>query len=107
MRAGRMDRRITLQKLAEVPDGHGGFDHVWTDICIVWAQLIEARTKEFMERSGARADDARLAFRIRGRPGVSNAERVIYGGRMLNIIEIAELGRRNGLELRCTSIGAD
>lgn len=107
MHSGRMDRRITLWELLEADDGHGGVEQGWFEIATVWAELREARTREFMERSGPRADDVRRAFRIRWRDGVNTSLRVIYQGETLNIVEIAELGRRDGLELRCTSIGAE
>lgn len=42
-----------------------------------------------------------MIFRARFVEGVSNADRVIWKGESFNIKQVAPIGRREGLELRC------
>jgi SPP1 family predicted phage head-tail adaptor len=68
----------------------------------VRAQIIQASTEEFMKGWGA-SDEAAIVFRIRYFDGLTNADRVSYGGKTYDLKEIKEIGRRKGLDLRTTA----
>ena len=105
MRAGKLDRTIALERLASAVDDYGTPQAAWTPIATVRAQRIQASTEEFMRTFGASTETA-VVFRIRHMDGLTLADRVTDGTTIFDLKEIRELGRRQGLELRCTATGA-
>lgn len=99
MRAGSLDRTITIQRFSSVVDDYGTPVQTWTDVATVRAQLIQASTQEYI-RGGA-VDETVAVFRTWWMETVTTADRVAYDGQNFNIKETKELGRRSGLELRC------
>jgi len=100
MRAGSLDRTITIQRATVTVQDDGTPAHSWAPLATVRAQLIQAATDEFIRDFGA-SSEATYVFRIRWLDGIKLADRVSYAGRIFDIKEIKELGRREGLELRC------
>jgi SPP1 family predicted phage head-tail adaptor len=105
MRAGRLDRTITIQRAATSVDDFGTPVTAWTTLATVRAQRIQSTTEEFMRGHGASSETA-VVFRIRHMDGLTLADRVTEGTAIFDLKEIKELGRREGLELRCTATGA-
>ncbi|TCT12668.1 head-tail adaptor [Tepidamorphus gemmatus] len=105
MRAGKLDRLITLEHNAGAGsvDDYGVPAETWAAGATVRAQVIEAGTDEFMRGYGE-ATARVVVFRLRWIP-VSLADRVIYEGEPFNIRSVKEIGRRRGIELRCERIG--
>ena len=99
MRAGNLDREITIQRFTTTVDDYGTPVQTWANVATVRAQLIQASTQEYI-RGGA-VDETVAVFRTWWLNGITNADRVVYNGQNLNIKETKELGRRNGLEIRC------
>ena len=99
MRAGSLDRVITIQRFSSAIDDFGTPVQTWTDVATVRAQLIQSSTQEYI-RGGA-VDQTVAVFRMWWLDGVTTADRVVSDGQNFNIKETKELGRRNGLELRC------
>lgn len=103
MRAGKLDRIVTLQNVTRVSDGGGGQIETWTDFATLRAQLVQASTEEFLRGYGE-TEDIAVIFRTRWLDGVNLQHRVSYAGKFLNIREIKEIGRRRGLEIRCEQV---
>lgn len=104
MRAGKLDREITIEAPGAVTvDTNGTPTMTWANLATVRAELVEASTAEDLRGYGEAAD-ARTVFRIRWLDGVTAKHRVQYAGRILNVREIIEIGRRRGLELRCEEV---
>jgi SPP1 family predicted phage head-tail adaptor len=99
MRAGKMDRTITIQAFTNTVDDFGTPIETWTDKATLRAQLIQASTEEFIRASGA-SDETVIIFRTRWLSGVTNADRIEHEGELFNLKEVKEIGRRKGLELR-------
>lgn len=106
MEAGKLDRRITIEGFTNAVNDYGTPVAVWTTKATVWAQLVQRSTREYIRDQGAQ-DESLVIFRIRHLGSMTNADRVIFEGRALNIKEIATIGRRVGLELRCQEIFGD
>ena len=104
MRAGDMDRRITIQVYSYETDGIGGIIESWTDFAEVWAQVTQQSGREFFG-AGAIQSERKVVFRLRWLDGITVLHRVVFGGREYNIHEVRELGRHEGLELHTTSSG--
>lgn len=100
MKAGRLDRRITIERMAETVNEFGTLVTSWTPVGTVAAQRVDQSTDEFMRSFGEEASTV-VVFRVRYRAGVLMTDRVSYEGRTFDLIELKEIGRREGLELRC------
>ena len=103
MRAGKLDRRITIESFSNAVDPHGTPVETWSKFACVRAELIEARTEEY-QRAYGEGGNVAVIFRIRWLDDVTTGHRVVYEGRNLNIRDIKEIGRRRGLELRCEQV---
>lgn len=104
MRAGSLDRTITLQRSVSVIDDYGSPAETWADVVTLRAQKIQSSTEEYIRDSGA-SDETTIIFRTRWVDGVTNADRLIFEGVIHNIKEIKELGRQDGIEFRTHSFG--
>ncbi len=101
MKAEKMDRKITLQRLTDTTvDAYGTATFTWADLAIVPAQMIQRSTTEFVRAQGSGEDEI-IVFRLRYFAGLTNADRLMFDGRPFNITELTELGRKDGIELRC------
>lgn len=105
MRAGKLDRTVTIERVTTTVDENGTPVEGWATLATVRAQLVQSTTEEFMRGWGA-SSEAAVIFRIRHMDGITPADRVKHGGTAYDLKEIKELGRREGLELRCVAAGA-
>lgn len=105
MRAGKLDRSITIQRYTSGVDELGNpAGYIWSDLVTVRAQILQQSTEEFIRGYGA-SDETAVIFRVRWIDDISNADRIVYQGQPHNLKEIKEIGRRVGLELRCVASG--
>jgi SPP1 family predicted phage head-tail adaptor len=100
MKAGKLDRKIMIEREIETVDRYGTATSTWAPIATVAAQRITMSTDEFLAASGERTETA-IVFRIRYRAGVTLSDRVTFEGQIFDLVEVKEIGRREGLELRC------
>jgi len=100
MRAGRMDRRITIQKVTETQNTYGEPIEAWTDHRTVWAEVVPQRGSSGEHyRNPELVSTNRLIFRIRYLIGITNKMRIEYNSDYYDIKTTAELGRREILEI--------
>lgn len=106
MSAGKMDRRITLQRASETDDGFSSAgEKTWSDLATVWAEVEQISDGERW-RAGAVEATVTHRFRIRYSSAVSDLgpeDRVLYQGREFNISAVKELGRRKKLEITASA----
>ena len=97
-----LDRIVELQERRVTRDDFGSEVVSWFEIEKVWANVKQTGTSEDFENDANRAVALRNAtFRIRWRQDVEETYRVVYDGFPWDIKGIAELGRRQELELIC------
>lgn len=101
MQAGKLDRLITIEHSSTSEGVYP--ETVWTVIATPRAQLVRVADSEFATGYGE-ATSGEIVFRIRWRAGITTADRITYAGTAYDIKEIAEIGRRRGLELRAVSL---
>ncbi|WP_157014893.1 phage head closure protein [Mesorhizobium xinjiangense] len=92
MRAGKIDRRLTIRRFTVVGTNPLNEDiYDWADIATVWAQQ---RPNRGNERFAAQqiAGSAVMTFHIRYRD-VSVTDRLRYAGKEWNITDVREIGR--------------
>jgi SPP1 family predicted phage head-tail adaptor len=100
MRAGKLDKKITIQRLTTVVDEYGTQTEAWSEVTTCRAQLIQSSTEEFLKSAGT-DDETAAIFRTRWIDGLLTSDRLVYASRAYDIKEIKELGRREGLDIRC------
>lgn len=105
MRAGKLDKTITIERGTATVDEYGTPSEGWTTVATIRAQVIQSSTEEFLKGFGETAETA-IIFRIRHMGGITVGDRVVYEGRPHDLKELKELGRREGLDLRCVTPGA-
>lgn len=102
MRAGRLDRRITIQEFVTTQDPYGAPVETWQGVATVWAEIVPTRGREYWQAQQVVGEET-LTVRIRWRPGMSVTNRIVYQGQTYDIASVAEIGRRVGLELVCVN----
>lgn len=103
MRAGKMDRRITIERATVVGKDDFNDDVLeWGPIATVWAQ---ARPNRGAERFTAAevAGSAVMTFHIRYRDDVTVKDRILYDGKTWNIVDVREVGRHVVTEIDATA----
>lgn len=105
MQAGKLDRRITIQRVTTTRDEFNAPVEAWTDLTTVWASYEPVKDGE-RYRAGERAAEISARFQIRYSPTVADVtptDRLVFDRRTYAITHVKEIGRREGLEL--TAIG--
>ncbi|WP_226578884.1 phage head closure protein [Acuticoccus sediminis] len=103
MRAGKLDRRVTLERLTD-----GGTDafnvaiEEWAEVATVWAQARPNRGAERFTAAEVNGS-AVMSFQIRYRSDVTVKDRLVYEGRVWNIVDVREVGRRVVTEIDATA----
>lgn len=101
MLAGKLDRRITLQRATTAPDEYGEPIETWADLATVWASRRRASARETLagaEVSAAISD----VFEIRydsAWSDLSPLDRLVFEDRTYAIETVDEIGRREGLRI--------
>ncbi len=72
MKAGDLDRRVTIQTPTVTKNGYGESVTTWTDLATVWAAKWTLRVAE-VERQGKREAAAEFKFAINCAMSVSSA----------------------------------
>lgn len=101
MRAGDLDRRITIRRNTPTTDDFGQEVPGWADLATVWASKQDVRDSE---RFTAAATGASLTTRFQIRwssalADLSPEDQLVCEGRTYSISAVKEIGRRVGLEI--------
>jgi SPP1 family predicted phage head-tail adaptor len=95
MRAGKLDRQLTIQRLTEV--GRDGVNEpvmAWAEIATVWAQQRPDRGSERFAAAQVSGTSV-MTFHIRYMADLSDQDRLLYEGKTYQIIAPPrEIGRR-------------
>ncbi len=102
MQAGKLQHVIELQRLTKTKGANHQQVQTWATYATGKAELRQAGISEFLTSYGEGTSNT-AAFLIRWLPGVSVSDRILHGGKVWNIVAIAEIGRRKGLELRAVA----
>ncbi len=99
MRAGQLDREITIQRVTT----HQDRSRSWSDHAAgVPARVIERDGRELLAAGSAEVSLADALFVIRYREDLRTADRIVYQSRnydIRSIREMSELGRRRALQI--------
>lgn len=112
--AGRMDRRITFQTFTESQDGAGEPVKTWANLAsnpTVWAEVVPLA---LTVRGGGQEifdaeqilGQAETRFRVRYRSDITVEMRIVYASENYDIESVAEIGRKEGVEIRARKAAA-
>lgn len=101
MRAGKLQNRIQIERAHLLVDDYGNARESWLPVLTCKAEIKDATTAEFLTGPGE-MDNRKAVFLIRYPLAVeiTTADRLVMDGKAYNIVGLAEIGRRRGLELR-------
>lgn len=103
LRAGRLNRRVVIEKPVRVANGAGGFAKGWAPAGKAWAEMIPLRGDEALEHSVQRSTQI-WKVTMRWRAGVDEQCRLIFAGKPLNIRTCEDPdGMRAELVMTCES----
>lgn len=105
MRAGALDRRVTLRHATITKDEYNANVETWADLATVWASKADISDAERVraQQTGARVT---TRFQIRWNTTVSaltTRDQLVCEGRTYQVAAIKEMGRRSGLEITATA----
>jgi len=101
MRAGTLRHRIIIQSRTETRDDYGGTTPTWAAHQACWASVEPLRGKE---KVNAEAIGANMSHKVRTRyvSAVEPEMRILWGTRVLEIIDVANLMEGDKvLEMMC------
>jgi len=101
MRAGRLDKVLTLQKRTLTANDYGEEVPSYSTLATVWGRKIEVGGNE-KYASLQVVGEIDCKFRIRYRSDLTTVNRVVCNSETYDIKSIIEIGRREGLELLAT-----
>lgn len=104
MRAGDIDRRITIERVTIETSPSGSPIETWNPLATVWAKVDQQGGREFFA-SAQQVSERKVVFRIRWIDGLTVLDRVMCDGEVHDIHEVRRLGRKEGLELHTTAAG--
>ena len=106
MRSGKIHRRITLKRYESTTDSVGGITESFVTVATIWAEKLDIRGRDFFAANQVNSDIT-TKFRIRYRPDVNPSWRIVYEGKDYDLTSVAEIGRREGLEIMAVArVGA-
>lgn len=98
MRAGTLDRSITIEQPTETADANGQAVQSWTTYLATRADWIPLTSNDRFKAAAVHAVEAGK-FRIRYSQGVTEKMRIAFDGKYYKIIGLMEIERRRGLEI--------
>ncbi|WP_374711533.1 phage head closure protein [Symbiobacterium terraclitae] len=97
-------QRVTLQQHVVGQDEYGQPIDTWQDVATVWAAVEPLRGREYFAAHQVQAE-VTTRIRIRYRRGIRPEMRVLYDGRVFNILSVIDPEERHReLQLMCREV---
>ena len=103
MKAGLLTKRITIQEFSESQNDYGEPVKSWSTFATKWAKVTDVSGKEEFRNFQTTASTL-TQFRIRHKTGITTKMRISYNSEFYNILSIAEIGRKEGLNLLAEAV---
>ena len=97
MQIGRLDQRVTIERITSTTDAWGGTVEVWAPLATVWAGVEPLQGREYFAADAAQSE-VTAKIRMRYRPGIKATDRVIHDGKTYGIESVIDV-RSEGREL--------
>jgi SPP1 family predicted phage head-tail adaptor len=103
MNSGKLNRRVSLQKLGPAQDSAGQPIQQWTQFARAWANIKFVNGKEFAT-GGSEASSATVSVRLRYRTDLTAKMRVVYKDDVYSIVAVLpDEEDRDHIDLACTT----
>lgn len=105
MKAGSLDRRITIQRKVVAQNNFGEEVTTWQDVATVWAEKIDNTGQERFQSSQFIGKTSR-SFRFRWSNAVKEVtteHQIVFDGVDHDIVAVHEINRREGIFVDCTA----
>jgi SPP1 family predicted phage head-tail adaptor len=99
IKAGSLDRRVTFYEQRSTKDEFGGFVSRLYPIATVWAAVTSMAGRLLDGESQQRTAEADTRITARYRGDITQRSIVAYQGESYDLVNVAEIGRREGLEI--------
>lgn len=101
MRSESLDRRITLQRATTTRDEAGQIIKSWGELATVWASRRRASARETLAAAevSAAITDVFECRRDSAWADLSPLDRLVFEGRIYDVVSVDEIGRREGLRI--------
>lgn len=101
--AGKMDKRVTFQKLTNTVDDMGQDKKEWTDYKTRWADFYPIRGGEYQEADKKKREEVVYKCKIRYLEGIDASMRIVFRGRIFLIDKVINVNEDNyQLDIECT-----
>ena len=106
MKAGQLDQRATVERLSGGVDELGQpLPDTWAPLFTCWAAVEPLAGREYLAAT-ALLSEVTARIRMRYRPGITAADRVIHNGKVYGVTSVADVhSSRRELQLQCRAIG--
>lgn len=102
MRAGDLNKRVTIERRATTQDTFGGQDATWSTVAVVWAGIQPMTGRELFAAQSVESE-VTTQIVMRYQAGITAKMRVNYSGRLFNIHAVLDENERHReLTLLCS-----
>jgi SPP1 family predicted phage head-tail adaptor len=91
MHSGQLNQPVSLSQVQRVSDGGGGWEETWVFLADVWAK-VEAATGDEKLAAGQVQSNLEYHVTIRWREGLDGTLSVVWRGKRLNVLFVADEG---------------
>lgn len=89
--SSQLNRQITIQVRTATKDSFGQQSTSWTTLCATFASIRPLSGNELVSAQAMNAE-VQTEFKIRYRPAVMAAHRIVYGGKYYDIKSVIDEG---------------
>ena len=101
MKAGQLDQRVTIERQSQETDPYGQPIAEWLAIVNTWGAVEPLAGREYIAAMAVQSD-VTTRVRLRYRPGITSADRVVHEGRLYNIVSVIDVrSDHRELQLMC------
>ncbi|MFJ3316120.1 phage head closure protein [Herbaspirillum huttiense] len=101
MRAGQLNRKISIQRKLEIKNDAGDIVKSWSELSITWARKIDISGRE-LEAAMSISSEVSVKFLVRYREDVEHGMRIVLEGKAYRVISaLDKKGNREELQVYC------
>lgn len=102
LRSGDLRRQIVIQQRSTTKDTHGQESTSWSDVATTWAAIEPLNGRELLAAQAQQSETTHQVV-IRYRTGITAANRVLYQGRVFNVLSVIDQDMKHrSLMLLCS-----
>ncbi len=98
MNSAKLDRRVSIYRPVKTQTSYGEITYADSLLGVVYAQVVPIGGRETFMASQM-VPEAKFKILIRYRSDLDTTHKVEFAGQLYDIAYLAEIGRRDGLEL--------